>query len=52
MEPVESSEESTNESGDQDEEEWVEKQLPKDGDDAFVGPVPEIKVHAAAAKKE
>ena len=50
MEPVESSEESTNENGDEDE--WVEKQLPKDGDDAFVGPVPEIKVHAATAKKE
>jgi len=47
---VSESEESTNESGD--EGEWVEKRLPKDGDDAFVGPVPEIKVQATAKKNE
>lgn len=48
---VESSEESINESGDE-EEEWVERRLPKDGDDGFIGPVPEIKVQATATKKE
>lgn len=41
----------TNESGD-DEGQWVEKRLPKDGEDAFVGPVPEIKVQATTSKQE
>lgn len=49
-EPESSSEPSANESGD--EGEWVEKRIRRDGDDAFVGPVPEIKVQATAAKKE
>ncbi len=49
-EPIESSEESANESGV--EGEWVEKRLPRDGDDTFVGPVPEIKVQATNDKKE
>ncbi len=50
MEIESSSEELTNESGD--EGAWVEKRLPKDGDDTFVGPIPEIKIQAANAKKE
>lgn len=49
-EPESSSEPSANESGD--EGEWVEKKIRRDGDDTFVGPVPEIKVQATAAKKE
>ncbi|XP_064394247.1 NF-kappa-B-activating protein-like [Halichondria panicea] len=49
-EPIESSEESANESGV--EGEWVEKRLPRDGDDTFVGPVPEIKVQATNDKKD
>jgi hypothetical protein len=31
---------------------WVEKTIRRDGDTAFVGPVPEIKVQATVTKKE
>lgn len=31
---------------------WVEKAIRRDGEDAFVGPVPEIKVQATVSKKE
>lgn len=50
----ESEEESENEgSGEEDGEEvWVEKKLKRDKDDAFVGPVPDLKVQASVAKKE
>lgn len=34
------------------EEMWVEKKLKRNKDDAFVGPVPDLKVQAAVAKKE
>ena len=34
------------------EEMWVEKKLKRDKDDAFVGPVPDLKVQASVAKKE
>lgn len=50
MEPELSSEWSANESGG--EGEWVERKVRRDGEDVFVGPVPEIKVQASAAKKE
>ncbi len=49
---MESSEDSVTNDHSDDEGEWVEKRLPKDGDDAFVGPVPEIKVQATTSKKE
>lgn len=40
--------------GEEEEEEgvWVEKTVQRDGDTAFVGPVPEIKVQATVTKKE
>ncbi len=31
---------------------WVEKAVKRDGETAFVGPVPEIKVQATVTKKE
>ena len=34
------------------EEMWVEKKLKRDKDDAFVGPVPDLKVQGSVAKKE
>ena len=41
------------EDGEDDEEGvWVEKTVRRDGDAAFVGPVPEIKVQATVTKKE
>ena len=41
------------ERGDDEEEGvWVEKSVRRDGEDAFVGPVPEIKVQATVTKKE
>ena len=40
------------ESGEDGEEVWVEKKRKRDKDDAFVGPVPDLKVQAAVAKKE
>lgn len=38
--------------GDDEEGVWVEKTVRRDGDAAFVGPVPEIKVQATVTKKE
>ncbi len=46
---------SSSESGSEDEDEegaWVEKTVKQDGQDVFVGPVPEIKVQATVTKKE
>jgi len=31
---------------------WVEKKIKRDNEDAFVGPVPEIRVQANVNKKE
>jgi len=45
--------EEVNEEEDEDEDGmWVEKVAKRDGDNAFVGPVPEIKVQATVTKKE
>lgn len=49
----ESEESEGEESGGEDGEEvWVEKKLKRDKDDAFVGPVPDLKVQGSVAKKE
>ena len=51
-----SSEEESDESGESEgedgEEMWVEKKQKRDKDDAFVGPVPDLKVQGSVAKKE
>ena len=52
-----SSEEESEESEEEEEEGsgeemWVEKKLKKDKDDAFVGPVPDLKVQGQVGKKE
>lgn len=48
-----SSSASHSEGGEEEEEEcWVEKSIKHDGEDVFVGPVPEIRVQATATKKE
>lgn len=38
--------------GEDGEEVWVEKRIKRDKDDAFVGPVPDLKVQAQVGKKE
>jgi hypothetical protein len=57
--PEEESEDSEDSEGSGGEEEegsgeemWVEKKLKRDKDDAFVGPVPDLKVQGSVAKKE
>ena len=50
-----SSEEESEESEEEEEEGeemWVEKKLKRDKDDAFVGPVPDLKVQGQVGKKE
>lgn len=49
---VESSSESESEGGEEEEGVWVEKKIKRDANDAFVGPVPEIKVQTSVNKKE
>lgn len=50
---VESSSESESEGVEEEEEGvWVEKRIKRDANDAFVGPVPEIKVQTSVNKKE
>lgn len=43
---------SDSDGGDEEEGVWVEKAVRRDGGDAFVGPIPEIKVQATVTKKE
>ena len=47
-----SSEEEDEGEGEEEEGVWVEKAVRRDGEDAFVGPVPEIRVQATVNKKE
>ena len=47
-----SEEEEEEEEGEGEEGVWVERAVKRDGEDAFVGPVPEIKVQATVTKKE
>ena len=53
MSSDEESEESGESEGEDGEEMWVEKKQKRDKDDnAFVGPVPDLKVQGSVAKKE